>query len=98
MRVSRRKFLATGGALVVTFALTPALTTAQQPKQKGKSLAINQVDGFLSIDATGLVTVYSGKVELGTGVYTALTQMAAEELSIPLDHVRIIQGLSLIHI
>jgi nicotinate dehydrogenase subunit B len=92
MRLSRRKFLATGGTLVVTFALTPALATVQPPKQIRKSLAIDQVDGFLSIDHAGLVTVYSGKVELGTGVYTALTQMAAEELSVPLDHVRIIQG------
>ena len=92
MRLTRRTFLATGGALVVTFALTPAFTTAQQSKQIRKSLAIDQVDGFLSIDHAGLVTVYSGKVELGTGVYTALTQMAAEELSVPLDHVRIIQG------
>src|SRR5262249_31733638 len=38
------------------------------------------------------VTVYSGKVDLGTGLETALTQIAAEELSVPLEHVTVIQG------
>ena len=40
----------------------------------------------------GAVTIYSGKVDLGTGVRTALTQIAAEELDLPLDHVTIVQG------
>lgn len=33
-------------------------------------------DGFVAIDGTGTVTVYSGKVDLGTGLYTALMQIA----------------------
>ena len=37
-----------------------------------------------------MVTPYSGKVELGTSVYTA--QIAAEELSVPLASVKVIQG------
>ena len=39
-----------------------------------------------------MVTLYSGKVELGTGVLTAVTQIAAEELSVPFDRVTTIQG------
>ncbi len=35
------------------------------------------------MDAQGQVTVYSGKVELGTGVSTALRQIVAEELCDP---------------
>jgi CO/xanthine dehydrogenase Mo-binding subunit len=38
------------------------------------------------------VTVYSGKVDLGTGIRTAMTQIAAEELSVPLNRVTVIQG------
>ena len=38
------------------------------------------------------MTLYSGKVELGTGALTAITQIAAEELSVPLDRVTTIQG------
>jgi nicotinate dehydrogenase subunit B len=83
---SRRIFLATGGALIVTFAHPPALAAGQ------KSVALDQVAGFLSIDGRGTVTIYSGKVELGTGVFTAITQIAAEELSVPLSRVKVIQG------
>ena len=57
-----------------------------------KTVAADQVDGFLAIDAKGNVTVYSGKVDLGTGIRTAMTQIAAEELSVPLDRVTVIQG------
>ena len=38
------------------------------------------------------MTLYSGKVELGTGVLTAITQIAAEELSVPFARVTTIQG------
>ena len=33
-----------------------------------KPLALTEVDAFLAIDPKGMVTVYSGKVDLGTGV------------------------------
>ena len=39
-----------------------------------------RLDAFLAIDARGGVTVFSGKVDLGTGVRTAITQIAADAL------------------
>jgi nicotinate dehydrogenase subunit B len=47
---------------------------------------------FLAINAKGHVTVYSGKVDLGTGVKTALAQIAADELDVPLEYVTVVQG------
>ncbi|TMH60516.1 MAG: xanthine dehydrogenase family protein molybdopterin-binding subunit [Betaproteobacteria bacterium] len=88
---SRRDFLKTGGALVVTFAIGRTGDAAAQATP-AKTVATDQVDGFLAIDAKGRVTVYSGKVDLGTGVQTAMAQIAAEELSVPLDRVTVIQG------
>src|SRR3954470_9715568 len=93
LETSRRGFLQGSGALVVSFALSgrgPAF--AQGAPGAGKTVALNEVDGFLAIGADGRVTVFSGKVDLGTGVRTALTQMAAEELDVPLDRVTVIQG------
>src|SRR3954453_11926286 len=93
LETSRRGFLQGSGALVVSFALSgrgPAF--AQGAPGAGKTVALNEVDGFLAIGANGRVTVFSGKVDLGTGVRTALTQMAAEELDVPLDQVRVVQG------
>ena len=89
----RRDFLKTGGALVVTFAVGNNLAGAgADSRAPTKTVALDQVDGFLSIDAKGMVTVYSGKVDLGTGIRTAMTQIAAEELSVPLASVNVIQG------
>src|SRR5689334_2925720 len=39
-----------------------------------------QLDDWLAIEPDGMVVAYSGKVELGTGVRTALAQIVAEEL------------------
>jgi nicotinate dehydrogenase subunit B len=89
---SRRTFLKRGGALVVTFAFAPWPARTEAARLTDKSVAADEVDGFIAIDAKGLVTIYSGKVELGTGVLTAITQIAAEELSVPLDRVTTIQG------
>jgi nicotinate dehydrogenase subunit B len=91
-QVSRRAFLKGGGALIVTFSLAAGATQAQPALPKDKSAASDEVGGFIAIDGKGLVTIYSGKVDLGTGVLTAITQIAAEELSVPLDRVTTIQG------
>ena len=94
--IARRDFLKTGGALVVTFSIsggtTAAISATPTRVTSTKTVALDQVDGFLAIDANGRVTVYSGKVDLGTGIETAMAQIAAEELSVPLDRVTVIQG------
>jgi nicotinate dehydrogenase subunit B len=90
--LARRDFLKTGGALVVTFSIGGATSQAIGQPAPAKSVATDQVDGFLAIDAKGRVTVYSGKVDLGTGIETAMKQIAADELSVPLASVTVIQG------
>jgi len=52
----------------------------------------NQMDNWLAIQPDGTVTAFSGKVELGTGVRTALAQMVAEELEVPAEQVRVVMG------
>jgi nicotinate dehydrogenase subunit B len=90
--VARRDFLKTGGALVVTFSLSAGTAPVAGQNATVKTVAADQVDGFLAIDAKGNVTVFSGKVDLGTGIRTAMAQIAAEELSVPLDRVTVVQG------
>src|SRR3989475_2360419 len=86
-RINRRTFLKTSGALVVTFSLAPESVFSQ--RLDGASS--NQVDGWLSINADGSVTAFTGKCELGHGLYTAQTQLVAEELSVPVNRVKLIQ-------
>src|SRR5207244_210005 len=58
----------------------------------GKPIAPDQVDSFLAIHADGSVTMFSGKVDLGTGARIALRQMVAEELDIPIERLTMIEG------
>jgi nicotinate dehydrogenase subunit B len=54
------------------------------------SLARNpDLDTWLRIDAAGTVTVFTGKVELGQGIQTALARIAADELDVALARVRV---------
>jgi nicotinate dehydrogenase subunit B len=91
IRISRRDALVGSGALIVGFSLAGPLAgaLAQAPS---KPVALTDVDSFLAIDKTGKVTVYSGKVDLGTGVSTALRQIVADELDVPFARVELIEG------
>jgi CO/xanthine dehydrogenase Mo-binding subunit len=55
------------------------------------SLHVNRrLSQWLRIRPEGYVEVFSGKVELGQGILTALAQIVAEELDLRLDQVRMI--------
>jgi CO/xanthine dehydrogenase Mo-binding subunit len=78
--LGRRRFLA-GGALVVSFALLPALAAGADAAPLPGSLKTEpMLDGWIRIAADGAITVMTGKAELGQGIKTALIQLAAEEL------------------
>jgi len=48
-----------------------------------------RLDSWLRIHADGRVSVFTGKVELGQGIKTALAVIAAEELDVALDRVSV---------
>ena len=50
------------------------------------------LDRWVRFNPDRTVTVYSGKVELGQGIVTAMAQVAAEELDVTLDQLQIIPG------
>src|SRR5205085_10288083 len=90
--MNRLDFLKSSGALVVSFSMRD-LAFAQAP-QPGRfdGPGTPQLDSWIAIDANGSVTAYTGKVELGHGLYTSQTQLVAEELCVPLARVTLIQG------
>ncbi len=88
--LSRRAMLKGSGALIVSFALTPSDVFSQAVA----TLVGNppkEVDGWLAIAADGTVTAYTGKCEMGQGLFTAQTQLVAEELCVPVERVQLIQ-------
>src|SRR5499427_6134398 len=93
VKASRRDMLKGGGALIVGFSLVPSMSEVlAQGAAAEKPLALTEVDSYLAIDAKGAVTLYCGKVDLGTGVETALAQIAADELDVPFSRIRVVQG------
>ena len=92
--LTTRRNILKGGSLVISFSLfgIPFKAHAQIEAAASKPLTLNAVDSFLAIDPKGMVTVFSGKVDLGTGVQTALAQIVADELDVPLQSITIIQG------
>jgi len=89
--LSRRDLLKAGGAIVVSFSL-PAGARGQALPTPGKTLDGSEVDGFLVIQQDGGVTIYSGKVDLGTGHRIAVRQMVAEELDIAVGRIALVEG------
>jgi len=91
MTISRREFLQTSGALVVTFATAPDAFAQGQFDTRASHIDPKQLDSWIAIAADGRVTAYTGKCELGQGIQTAQMQLVAEELSVPLDRVTLVQ-------
>jgi CO/xanthine dehydrogenase Mo-binding subunit len=50
-----------------------------------------RLDSWIALGADGIVTAYTGKCDFGQGMYTAQTQLVAEELCLPIDRVRLTQ-------
>jgi CO/xanthine dehydrogenase Mo-binding subunit len=94
--LNRRSLLAGGGALIVSFSMQPALGQEQtqpapaKPKLPGSLDKERFLDSWIRIDATGKITVFTGKVELGQGIKTALIQVAAEELNVEAKDIELI--------
>jgi nicotinate dehydrogenase subunit B len=87
IELTRRAFLAVG-ALTVSFTLTPrafgavAKAAVASNSETGDIKSTPWLDAWIRVAADGQVTVFTGKVELGQGIRTALIQIAAEELDI----------------
>ena len=90
---SRRQFLKGAGALIVGFNLFP-----RTPNLFGQTTAATAdldpqaLDSWIAVNQDGTVTVFTSKVELGTGIETALAQIAAEELEVSWQRVKVVMG------
>jgi nicotinate dehydrogenase subunit B len=92
--LTRRNFAKGMGGIVLAFSLVPTelLAQAAEARLPGSLNNNRRLDAWLRIDADGTATVFTGKVELGQGIVTALSQIAAEELDLPLSLLKMISG------
>ena len=95
---SRREILK-GGALVVSFSILGPLSRAFgqatahiDPYGNPDYLDPRQLDSWVAIRDDGTILVSTGKVDLGTGIETALAQIAADELDVPFNRIHMQMG------
>ena len=92
-KMDRRDFVKVlGGGILVCVNLGPLTacnSSAGSSFQRGYPEDIN---AYLHIAEDGQITLFSGKIEMGQGIMTSLTQMAAEDLAVDLDSIHIVMG------
>ena len=87
IEVTRRVFLQSVSALAI-YVSVPRLAFSQGALPR--SLESNpNLDTWLRINADATVSIWTGKAELGQGIRTALAQIAAEELDVAFERIRI---------
>ncbi len=95
-RLNRRGFLQASGGLVIAFSLLgPADVASVAANTTSSSVAsppAGRLYAWLAVHPDNTVTLFTGKVETGTGVQTALAQIAAEELDFPVDRLDVVMG------
>ena len=93
--MNRRHIIIQSGALVVSFgAARLAEDLGFQSSIAAQGLngpGSRQLDGWIAVRADGSITAFTGKCELGHGLYTAQTQLIAEELCVPFSRVTLVQ-------
>src|SRR5438309_5218340 len=90
--ISRRELLKGTAALVVSFSLFGPVSRAVAQAAAGGEPEATSLDSWLAIAQDGTVTVFTSKVELGTGTETALAQIVAEELDVPFSRIHMEAG------
>ena len=86
--ITRRTFLQAGAGLCVAFSLPIKLAAAAA----GDAKDAKTVNAWLDIGRDGKVILHAGKVELGTGLQTAMGQLVAEELDVAMADVIVQMG------
>ncbi len=85
MSVSRRAFIQSTGAVVVYFSLAGC-----ESQDESQARVATTYDNRITIHPDGSVELLMGKVELGQGIGTALAQIAADELGVAFDRIRLV--------
>jgi CO/xanthine dehydrogenase Mo-binding subunit len=90
----RRDFFAVlGGGIVVLLVDDSDAQESGGGRRRGTREPMpTALSAWLHIGEAGIVTVYTGKVEVGQNARTSLTQAAAEELHTPAASIRMVMG------
>src|SRR5690348_3485994 len=93
----RRAFFKVLGGGVAVFLVLKDGSAALQESGRGRRRSFEEhlpqeIGAWLHIGEDSVVTVYTGKAEMGQNIRTSLAQAVAEELQVPLDAIRMTMG------
>jgi nicotinate dehydrogenase subunit B len=80
-----------GGGIFIFIRPWGTLDLTGSPAEQARGVP-KDYNAFLRIAEDGIVTLYTGKIEMGQGIITSLPQMMADELNISVDKIKIVMG------
>ncbi len=90
---TRRQFLRASGFVCLSFGIPLDTALSQEPARlPGDLQTTRRLSAWLRIESDHTVTLMVGKVELGQGILTAVTQVCAEELDVEIGQIKVISG------
>jgi isoquinoline 1-oxidoreductase len=88
--MNRRTFLQSlGSGLAVTFTFSNALGEVLRSDLKDGE---DQLSAWIHVGADNIVTIFTGKAEVGQNIRTSLAQIVAEELEVSMDKIVMVMG------
>jgi len=87
----RNFFKLMGGGILIWFSPLDFFDIIALPQAQRRSLP-KDFNAFLLVGEDGMVTGFTGKIEMGQGPVTSLPQMLADELDVTVDKVRMVMG------
>jgi nicotinate dehydrogenase subunit B len=91
LRIKRREFLKAAGCGIFILFTVGDIDLLAQERRRRRDLPTD-INAFLKIGEDGRVSCFTGKIEMGQGVYTSLAQMLADELDVALESVDMVMG------
>jgi nicotinate dehydrogenase subunit B len=91
--MNRRNFLKNTGCLAIGFSLQRSFIDLPSPMFQELPESIKRhpnINAWLEVLANGQVRIFTGKLELGQGIGTAIAQVAAEELDLDMNKVEVV--------
>src|SRR6185437_12602766 len=94
--MQRRDFFKVLGAGILIFCVAKEAFALQESgggrRQFGGQPLPKEISAWLHLGENGMVTTYTGKVEVGQNVRTSLSQAVAEELRFPIEKITLVMG------
>ena len=93
--LQRREFFKMLGKGIAIFSVSPNAVAGQESGGRRGNRDQEQpkdISSWLHINDDGMVTVFTGKVEVGQNTRTTLAQSVADELRVPLSSIRMVMG------